>query len=98
MGEVECLLCHGLLYYIIIYKCKYTLNTCLIHHNSNTNKFNFSVVQFSGLAQIASPKKKKELIDKEIIIVHACVHVKSLKTKNTKLPYLKKKKNSNCKV
>ena len=33
------------------------------------------------LAQIASHKKKKELIDKEIIIVHACVCEKFKKQK-----------------
>ena len=33
------------------------------------------------LAQIASHKKKKELIDKEIIIIHACVCEKFKKQK-----------------
>ena len=43
------------------------------NNNNNNNKFNFYVVQFSGLAQTASHKKKKELIDKDIIIVQACI-------------------------
>ena len=50
-------------------------------NNNNNNKFHFYVIQFSGLAQTASHKKKKEFIDKEIIIVQA---------KNTKLLYLNK--------
>ena len=49
--------------------------TCSI--NNNNSKFKFYVVQFSGLAQTAS--HKKELIDKEIIIVQ--VHVCEMFTK-----------------
>ena len=87
VGEVECILYHGVLYYKIIYKCQYTFNTWLIHHNNN--EFNCYVVQFHGLAEIASHKKKKELIDKEVIIVglHACVYEKF--NFFTKLPYFK---------
>ncbi len=40
------------------------------------------VVQFPGLAKITSHKKKKELIDNEIIIVHASVCEKYKKYSN----------------
>ena len=50
--------------------------------SSNSNKLNCYVAQFPGLAQITSYRKKKELIDKEILNIHACVcqKVKKYKT------------------
>ena len=64
----------------LVYKCQYTLNTCLIHHNNNNNECNCYVVECPGLAQIAS--HKKELIDNELIIVHAYVCEKLKKVLN----------------